>query len=309
MRSAKDLPACQRCSDVTQSVTPDSLRTLDAAALAVFIPQIQRIGEDGLRHKIGIDDLEGIYSLPDQLCSYFDHPHVHGIVIWSRCGELLQIGRDCGSDSVIGFEYVVHQIDTVMSKVEMERGMGGEVQAIVDRLEVLSRTIERYSEILKVLYQEVRPFHKAMMDTFRSGNFEVIRPGWRIDPLTNKRVPDDKRYVLKGLQLFRGMEIARTQGLKEQATRHATKRESTHIDKSNFKEFRDERKALRDRVTEIERFLSDVEQFFTADNLPVALFKAYGEQPPVNVRCEGSTLAIVSGERELFFGSDGVTER
>ncbi len=302
--SAKDLPICRRCPlPPTQSVTPDSLDRLDAAGLALLQPEIERIGKDGVSHVVAIDDIVAIYSIPDQLCSYLKHPHTHGVVIRSRCGLLLQIGMDCGSHSVIGFDQVAHQIKAVTA-VDLERALGDDAQALSDRLELLLAKIARRRDSLGALRRELPLVHKAMSDARATNNNEVHVRKTRYDSVQGREISEYIRHELKGLQLFPGMEIAGPQALLERVKKYVSARHSTYTDKNNAKNFGRERVSLNKRVDSLAEFVREADQFWTPSNLELALYKTFGESCPAYVTVKGSTI-VVGREQVCVIGADG----
>ena len=306
--SVVNLPSCEQCETaLSEWVETETIDSLDREELDKLKLRIQRYeGLSGVRHTVV--RIEGMYSYsktdPVEHCSYSKHRHRKGVVVETACTQLLQLGMKCGSRCVDDFANVVNAV-RVQERVTREQDLDAEVEALRDRLEVLVDWLRRRGRVLSLLLRELPAFHRAMTIACEQRQSEVIVPGWKNDPLTGQKVPDDKRFVLKGLTLFHGVDTARAEASLRRAYALIERRRTVSYGRSTINELSKERKALYDEVKRIEAFVRETDGFWTNENLTVALYRTYGVDAPKNIAVSQGTI-IVSGERTWVFGFDSV---
>lgn len=301
--SVANLPTCDQCDTTLREwVETETIKTLDPEELEKIKIKVQRYeGDSGVRH--AVVQIEGMYafskSVPVEHCSYSRHSHRKGVVVEAACEVLLQLGMKCGSRCVEDFANVIKAVRT-QERVTLEENLGAEVEALTAKLESLVGQLGARSRVESLLSRELPAVHRAMAAAYRENRSEVIVPGRRVDPVTGREVPDDKRYVLKGLRLFGGVNVGQAEAALRRARAHVEKRRTMSFGRSTVNELQRERTAISSEVKRIEAFIREADSFWSEENLTVAFFRSYGNSVPNNVTVDGATIVLKKADTWVF---------
>jgi hypothetical protein len=305
--SAAWLPDCGECEKAPPKERRlDRIAKLGMAELQEYEAEIERIDKSGVRHAVDIADLVGEYESEEwQHCSYFEHAHKNGLLIFARCGVLLAIGMDCGRKNVSGFGKVERHV-AVIRKIETERSLHEtEPQRLLESLGVLAGRVERRLNGLEVLRRVVPKVHDAMRKAHLYSDHGVQVRVERTDRETLAKRYEYEQRLLRGLKLFGGIVSGeRLREILGRAESFARNAQTIEIGWENYERVASERRALKDQEGELQQWLEETAKFWTEENLALALLKAYGERVPEGLKVKGGRI-LVSGGSAVAVGIEG----
>lgn len=309
--SSDQLPKCAACEAATLSnETRDSVAQLSEDDLRAYEPRVERIDIGGVRHAVEISGLVGEYDLERaRRCSYFNHSHKRGLLVWTPCGRLLSLGLVCGRKNVAGFGRLEREME-IARAIMLERELQlTEPARLLSGLRAVQVEAGRRIEGEAALERHALELHRAMRRAYQYNDLVVEIRVRRFDPKLLRHVDDFTHPKLVGLQLFGGALSARKlQDLVDRAAVFEEQMATTTIDRGNYAQVQQARLALRKELKCVFELLDETARFWTTANLALAVRKAFGKPRTETVEPDGHTIRVAAGDVTWVLGIDGATQ-
>ncbi len=231
------------------------------------------------------------------------HKHQQGLVVRTLCGLVLCMGRDCGKQSIIGFEGIIRTTAgrrRFQADLKILENWSGKARV---RLDEISRIVQSRTDVVETMRMQLSALYAELFRRWRQGakGDEV-----HIKPRNRQRLPEELRdgptptFLLVGMNVFESKQPALGKLRATLAQYEKLETEAPPIDGPSADALRKLSLLFDDRAQRLEEWRRETVAFLTENNLRLALVALNRDNPHLNREGNGWRVGYMPGESAIL---------